>query len=176
MVRTIRNCMIRHMTVAKDQPVPEEDRSNTDVRHFIERFALVLAAAGMQRMAARAFAALVVSASGSLTAREFADLLQVSPAAVSSSVRYLENARMARRARRPGERTDHWTLGGESWYETVGTRTDVIDGLAAALGDGLAVVPPGSEAAERIAEMRDFFVFLGEEMPRIIARWRASRA
>jgi MarR family len=168
--------MIHHMTVAKGQPRPEDDRSDMDVRHFIERFALVLASAGMQRMAARAFAALVVSESGSLTAREFADLLQVSPAAVSSSVRYLENARMARRARRPGERTDHWTLGGESWYETVGTRTEVIDGLAAALGDGLAIVPPGGEAAERIAEMRDFFTFLGEEMPRIIARWRASRA
>jgi DNA-binding transcriptional regulator GbsR (MarR family) len=168
--------MIRHMTVANDQPMAADGQSTADVRHFIERFALVLAAAGMQRMAARAFAALLVSESGSLTAREFADLLQVSPAAVSSSVRYLENARMARRARRPGERTDHWTLGGESWYEAVGTRTDIIDGLAAALDDGLAVVPPDSEAAERIAEMRDFFTFLGEEMPRIIARWRASRA
>jgi hypothetical protein len=167
--------MIHHMTVVKDQPMPDEGRSNTDIRHFIERFALVLAAAGMQRMAARAFAALLVSESGTLTAKEFADLLQVSPAAVSSSVRYLENARMARRARRPGERTDHWTLGGDTWYEAVGTRTDVIDGVAAALDDGLAVVPPGSEAAERIAEMRDFFAFLGEEMPRIIARWRASR-
>jgi DNA-binding transcriptional regulator GbsR (MarR family) len=165
-----------HMTVAEDQPMAADGQSTADVRHFIERFALVLAAAGMQRMAARAFAALLVSESGSLTAREFADLLQVSPAAVSSSVRYLENARMARRARRPGERTDHWTLGGESWYEAVGTRTDIIDGLAAALDDGLAVVPPDSEAAERIAEMRDFFTFLGEEMPRIIARWRASRA
>jgi hypothetical protein len=167
--------MIHHMTVVKDQPMPDEGRSNTDIRHFIERFALVLAAAGMQRMAARAFAALLVSESGTLTAKEFADLLQVSPAAVSSSVRYLENARMARRARRPGERTDHWTLGGDTWYEAVGARTDVIDGVAAALDDGLAVVPPGSEAAERIAEMRDFFAFLGEEMPRIIARWRASR-
>jgi DNA-binding transcriptional regulator GbsR (MarR family) len=168
--------MMPHMTVAEDQPMAADGQSTADVRHFIERFALVLAAAGMQRMAARAFAALLVSESGSLTAREFADLLQVSPAAVSSSVRYLENARMARRARRPGERTDHWTLGGESWYEAVGTRTDIIDGLAAALDDGLAVVPPDSEAAERIAEMRDFFTFLGEEMPRIIARWRASRA
>ena len=167
--------MIRHMTVANDQPIPEEGRSNSDIRHFIERFALVLAAAGMQRMAARAFAALLVSESGTLTAREFADLLQVSPAAVSSSVRYLENARMARRARRPGERTDHWTLGGDTWYEAVGTRTDVIDGLAAALDDGLAVVPPGSEAAERIAEMRDFFAFLGEEMPALMERWREHR-
>ena len=115
--------MIHHMTVVKDQPMPDEGRSNTDIRHFIERFALVLAAAGMQRMAARAFAALLVSESGTLTAKEFADLLQVSPAAVSSSVRYLENARMARRARRPGERTDHWTLGGDTWYEAVTHKT-----------------------------------------------------
>jgi len=163
--------MMRHMAVVDDPRL-----SDAAVRSFIERFALVLAAAGMQRMAARAFAALLISEDGSLTAREFAELLQVSPAAVSGSVRYLENARMARRARRPGERTDHWTLGGESWYEAVGTRTDVIDALAAALDDGLAAVPEASQAAERMAEMRDFFAFLGAEMPRVIARWRTSRA
>jgi DNA-binding transcriptional regulator GbsR (MarR family) len=163
--------MMRHMAVVDDPQL-----SDAAVRSFIERFALVLAAAGMQRMAARAFAALLVSEDGSLTAREFAELLQVSPAAVSGSVRYLENARMARRARRPGERTDHWTLGGESWYEAVGTRTDVIDALAEALDDGLAAVPEASQAAERMAEMRDFFAFLGAEMPRVIARWRTSRA
>jgi DNA-binding transcriptional regulator GbsR (MarR family) len=163
--------MMRHMAVADDQQVAEPA-----VRSFIERFALVLAAAGMQRMAARAFAALLVSEDGSLTAREFAELLQVSPAAVSGSVRYLENARMVRRARRPGERTDHWTLGGESWYEAVGTRTDIIDALAAALDDGLAAVPEAGQAAERMAEMRDFFSFLGAEMPRVIARWRDSRS
>jgi DNA-binding transcriptional regulator GbsR (MarR family) len=162
--------MMRHMAVVDDPQLSE-----AAVRSFIERFALVLAAAGMQRMAARAFAALLVSEDGSLTAREFAELLQVSPAAVSGSVRYLENARMVRRARRPGERTDHWTLGGESWYEAVGTRTDIIDALAAALDDGLAAVPEASHAAERMAEMRDFFAFLGAEMPRVIARWRASR-
>ena len=89
--------MMRHMAVADDQQLAEPA-----VRSFIERFALVLAAAGMQRMAARAFAALLVSEDGSLTAQEFAELLQVSPAAVSGSVRYLENARMVRRARRPG--------------------------------------------------------------------------
>jgi MarR family len=165
--------MIRHMTAAQNKAT--SDDSTVAARHFIERFALVLAAAGMQRMAARAFAALLVSEDGSLTAREFADLLQVSPAAISGSVRYLEDARMARRARRPGERTDHWTLGGESWYEAVGTRTDIVDALATALDEGLAAVPVGSEAAERMAEMRDFFAFLGEEMPRLIARWRESR-
>ena len=57
-------------------------------------------------------------------------------------------------------------MGGESWYEAVGTRTDIIDGLAAALDDGLAAVPEAGQAAERMAEMRDFFSFLGAEMPR----------
>jgi hypothetical protein len=40
----------------------------------------------------------------------------------------------------------------------------------------LAAVPEASRAAERMAEMRDFFAFLGAEMPRVIARWRASRS
>jgi hypothetical protein len=41
--------MMRHMAVVDDPQLSE-----AAVRSFIERFALVLAAAGMQRMAARA--------------------------------------------------------------------------------------------------------------------------
>ena len=104
--------MMRHMAVVDDKQL-----SDAAIRSFIERFALVLAGAGMQRMAARAFAALLVSEDGGLTAREFAELLQVSPAAVSGSVRYLENARMARRARRPG---DARIIG--RWVASPGTR------------------------------------------------------
>ena len=47
--------------------------------HFVERFALLLDEAGMPRMPARAFAAILAEDAGRLTARELAERLAVSP-------------------------------------------------------------------------------------------------
>ena len=56
---------------------------------YLERFSSVLVAAGIPPMPARVFAALLVADSGRLSAAELAEVLRVSPAAVSGGVRYL---------------------------------------------------------------------------------------
>ena len=150
-------------------------RDDESVARFVERFALVLTTAGMQRMAARAFAALLVSESGTMTARELAEELRVSPAAVSGAVRYLEGTRLVRRAREPGERVDHYVLGDDAWYEAIATRADVFDALRAALDDGMTAVGSSSAAGERLAETREFFEYLALQMPLMVQRWRATR-
>ena len=58
-------------------------RDEEAVRLFVERFAAALAESGLQRMPARVFAALQATDTGRLTAAELAEILQVSPAAVS---------------------------------------------------------------------------------------------
>lgn len=159
-------------------PPRRQESTEFDVqalREFVESFALTLTNAGMQRMAARAFAALLASESGSLTARGLADTLQVSPAAVSGSVRYLENARMLRRGRTPGERTDHYMLGDDTWYEAMATKSDIFDDLVSSLDDAISALPDGSLAAERMAETRDFFRYFRDEIPLLVGRWRQTR-
>ncbi|HEU5267228.1 MAG TPA: MarR family transcriptional regulator [Jatrophihabitans sp.] len=150
-------------------------RDDLAAREFVERFALILTSAGMQRMAARVFSALLTVPSGTMTARELAEFLQVSPAAVSGAIRYLETGRMARRGRRPGERTDHYTVGGDRWPEALLGRTDLITQLADAMADGADVFADDPAVAERMAEAQDFFGYLQQEMPRVVARWRDSR-
>ena len=148
---------------------------STEVRQFIEDFALVLTDAGMQRMGARAFGALLTSESGSLTARELADILEVSPAAVSGATKYLEQAQLVRRMRRTGERVDRFTLGDDTWYTAMATRTDIFESLNRALGQGLEALPDSGPAAGRLAETRDFFGYIQVEMPLLVSRWQASR-
>ena len=65
---------------------PGAGRDEEAVRRFIERFALDLSEAGMARMPARAFAAILAPTPAALTAAELAELLQASPAAVSGAV------------------------------------------------------------------------------------------
>ena len=75
---------------------------------------------GVPRMPARAFAALLATDTGRLTAAELAEALQVSPAAVSGAVRYLTQTQPGRRAtREPGSRRDVYRLGDDLWYEAI---------------------------------------------------------
>src|SRR5215211_9206123 len=77
-------------------------RDDEAVRRFVERFALDLAEAGMPRMPARVFAAILSAHDGRCTAADLAGALRVSPAAVSGAVRYLAQLGLVRRERSRG--------------------------------------------------------------------------
>ena len=149
-------------------------RDEAALSQFVESLALVLTNAGMQRTSARTFAALLASESGRLTAKEIGEVLQLSPAAVSGAVRYLEHARLARRRREPGQRSDHFELGDDFWYEAMASNEALYDELGVAMSQGIAALGP-SEARDRLEETRDFFEYVRKEMPALIDRWRATR-
>jgi hypothetical protein len=145
------------------------------VAEFVEGFALVLNQAGMQRMASRVFGALLTAPAEGLTAKQVCDQLQVSPAAVSGAMSYLTRTSLAQRVRQPGERVDRYVVDDSSWAEAVASETRRLVELSSWLDRGAAVVEPGSAAHARMAETRDFFDFVSQEMPKMVERWHASR-
>src|SRR5690349_18190 len=82
---------------------------------FVEVFANVLFEAGVPRMPARAFAAVLATDSGRLTAAELAEALQASPAAISGAVRYLTQVELLAREREPGSRRDVFVMRDDAW-------------------------------------------------------------
>jgi DNA-binding transcriptional regulator GbsR (MarR family) len=150
-------------------------RDEEAVRRFIERFALNLAEAGMPRMPARAFAAVLVAEDGRQTAAELAELLQASPAAISGAVRYLTQLRLVSREREPGERVDHFRVCSDTWYEVVTQRDQMIARWEQDLQEGIKAVGPDTPVGARLEETRAFFEFLRDEIPQVMARWRARR-
>jgi DNA-binding transcriptional regulator GbsR (MarR family) len=159
--------------------VAERSRAGRDeegVRRFIERFALDLTESGMARMPARVFAALLIEDDGQLTAAELADVLHVSPAAISGAVRYLTQLRMVARGREPGERRDHYQISSDMWYEVVARRDEILARWEQDLQDGIKAVGPDTPAGARLEENRQYFEFLRQEAPRVMARWRKLRA
>jgi DNA-binding transcriptional regulator GbsR (MarR family) len=150
-------------------------RDEEAVRRFIERFALDLTEAGMARMPARVFAALLANDDGRLTAAELAELLGVSPAAISGAVRYLTQLRMVSRGREPGERRDHYQVSSDMWYEVVARRDQLLLRWEQDLQDGIKAVGPDTPAGARLEENRRYFEFLRHEAPKVMARWRELR-
>ncbi|MCP2308097.1 GbsR/MarR family transcriptional regulator [Kitasatospora paracochleata] len=152
------------------------ERDETAVGAFIERFAGVLADAGFPRMPARIFSALLVTDSGRLTAAELADLLRVSPAAVSGAVRYLTQVNLVSREREAGSRRDRYRVHENAWYEASVSRDQALVRWETSLQEGIDAVGVGTPAGARLAESLAFFAFMREELPALLGRWRARRA
>jgi predicted transcriptional regulator len=149
---------------------PEGD--STAVERFVEQFALLLAEAGLQRMPSRVFGALIVTESGKLTAGEIADTLRVSPAAVSGAVRYLLQVGLIVKRRDPGERRDHYEVTDDMWYETYANRDTQMKQWAGLMAEGVAAVGADTKAGWRLETSRQFFEFLGRELPELMRKWR----
>jgi DNA-binding transcriptional regulator GbsR (MarR family) len=145
------------------------------VRRFIERYASALADAGMPRMPARVFVALLATDSGRLTAAELAELLQVSPAAISGAVRYLAQVNLVSREGEPGSRRDHWRVHDDAWYEALVRRDQLLARWGENVREGIEAVGPQTPAGRRLAETLAFFEFVHGEMPPLLARWRERR-
>jgi DNA-binding transcriptional regulator GbsR (MarR family) len=150
-------------------------RDEETIRRFIERFALNLADAGMARMPARVFAAVLVAEDGRQTAAELAELLGVSSAAISGAVRYLLQLRLVSREREPGERVDHYQVSSDTWYEAVTRRDQMVARWEQDLQEGIKAVGPDTPAGARLEETRAFFAFLRDELTQVMARWQQRR-
>jgi DNA-binding MarR family transcriptional regulator len=146
------------------------------VSAFVERFAAQLVEAGMTRMPARVFAAVLVSEDGVLTSAELGERLRVSPAAVSGAVRYLSGVNLVSREREPGSRRERYRVHTDQWYEALGNREQILRRWEDTLRQGIGSLGPGTPAGARLAETLAFFEFLNAELPLLLDRWRAHRA
>lgn len=143
---------------------------------FIERFASVMVDGGVPRMPARVFAAILATDAGRLTAAELAEILKVSPAAVSGAVRYLTQVNLISREREPGSRRDVYRLHDDLWYEAIIRREPLLRQWERAIREGVDAVGADTPAGRRLAQTAEFFEFLQAEMPAMLARWRAQRS
>lgn len=161
------------MKTEAEQHLPSSDPDG--LRGFIERFTSALADAGMPRMPARVFVALLASDSGRLTAAELAETLQVSAAAISGALRYLTQVNVITRERQPGSRRDHYRLLDDTWYEMTLRREQIMTRWIAAGREGIEVLGADTAAGRRMAESVAFFEFVHAELPALLDRWRTER-
>ena len=128
-------------------------------------------------MAARVFVALLVSDDGRRTAAELAEMLRVSPAAVSNAVRYLQQVRLVAREREPGERRDHYRVySGDTWYEVTMRRDEMLIRWQEDLREGVEAVGADTPAGKRLEETRRFYEFIHGELPMLMEKWRKLRS
>jgi DNA-binding transcriptional regulator GbsR (MarR family) len=150
-------------------------RDSDAVSQFVEKFAAVLTETGFPRMPARLFAALLASDSGTMTASELAELLRISPAAISGAVRYLTQVNLVSREHKPGSRRERYRVHSDIWYEAMARRDRVLSRCEQSLRDGIELLGRNTGAGTRMAETLAFFEFIQAELHSLLDRWRERK-
>lgn len=153
-----------------------EQRDDEAVQRYAEQFGNVLAEAGWPRMSARAFAAILASEEGRLTAAELAELLKASPAAISGAVNYLVQLRLATREREPGSRRDVYVVQDDFWYQSMMKRDRSLTRWEEILRQMLEVTGTQTASGRRIRATIGFIEFIQEEVEGISERWVKRKA
>jgi DNA-binding transcriptional regulator GbsR (MarR family) len=151
-------------------------RDEAALRQYIEHISRLLADWGFPRMAGRVLFVLMCAEERTLTAAELAERLDVSPAAISGALKYLTHLSMVTREPVPGSRRDQYRLVDDSWYEVTTAKMTFLKVLCDATEQG--VTAAGGEttvAGKRLADMRDFYSFVYENMPEIMEKWAANK-
>jgi DNA-binding transcriptional ArsR family regulator len=151
-------------------------RSDEDVRLFVERLGSTLTDAGMPRLPARVFAALLADDDGRMTSAELAEALDVSAASVSGAVRYLTQVHLLHREREAGTRRDVYVVRDDAWHDAMISSRRAYSPILAAIASGVgAVGGPSTQAGARLTLSVEFLEFLTGEMERAGERWEERR-
>jgi len=142
-----------------------------EANRLVEAFA----DAGFPRMPAAALVAVLTSASSALTAAELAAALDVSPAAVSGAVRYLQTVGMMTRHRVAGDRRYVYELPEHAWYAASVNNQALYERLAS-VAENTAASLDVPAARERVLDMAGFFRFVQRRIPDLLDEWNAGRS
>lgn len=145
---------------------------NPETRQFIERMGLAIERMGLARTFGRLFGLLMV-ADEPLSLDDMVERLGVSKASVSTNARACEELGLARRVGVRGDRKDYYEIAPRAFEQVTAKRVVAIHAMAGLAAEGLqAVGDDPSPARDRLTEMLDFYLFMGEQIEELLERWR----
>ncbi|GAA1678160.1 MarR family transcriptional regulator [Glycomyces endophyticus] len=153
----------------------EHTAERVTMLEYVEQFAGILTASGMQRMAARVFTYILVDDGETYTAAEIAEGLSISLAAVSGAVRELLAAGLVFKTRRPSTRADVYRLNEEDiWGSIMLDRSGFLDRYRDTALIGIDTLPAGP-GRDRLVQTAAFMEFIKVEMRLMHEHWNERR-
>ncbi|WP_433179048.1 helix-turn-helix domain-containing protein [Actinoallomurus sp. CA-150999] len=157
----------RPASTRASEAVPQpHGRDAEALREYEEMVTTVLMESGLSnKMMARVLVALYTTDSGSLTASELVQRLQVSPASISKAIAFLESQDLVRRERDEGRR-DRYVVDDDLYYQSTIASARALTQQAEIFREGVRVLGPGTPAAVRLENVARFSDFVGESLAR----------
>lgn len=164
---TERRAHRRRQAAPRDPAMPPQahGRDAEAMREYEETFTTVLMASGMPTMMARVMACLTLTDSGSLTASELVQRLQVSPASVSKAIAFLESQGMVRRER-DERRRERYVVDDDIWYQSMMASARSTAHIVEIARQGAGVLGSTTPAGARMENVARFLDFVSESIAR----------
>ncbi|MFJ9926466.1 hypothetical protein STEPF1_06299 [Streptomyces sp. F-1] len=142
-----------------------DGRDAEAVRAYEEKLADVFIQSGLPKMMARVLVCLYTTDSGSLTASELVQRLQVSPASVSKAIAFLDSQGLVRRER-DERRRERYLVDDDIWYQAMMSTARSNALVVEVARQGVGVLGPGTRAATRLENVARFVDFVSESITR----------
>lgn len=155
-----------------EEPPQAHGRDGEAVREFEELFTTVLMGSGMPKMMSRVMACITLTDSGSLTAAELAQRLQVSPPSISKAIAFLESQSFVRRER-DARRRERYIVDDDIWYQSTMASARSIAQVVEIARQGVGVLGSATPAAARLENVARFLDFVSESTSRAAEQARA---
>ncbi|WP_327675194.1 helix-turn-helix domain-containing protein [Kitasatospora sp. NBC_00458] len=146
-------------------PPQAHGRDPEAVREYEELFTTVLMASGMPKMMSRVMSCLTLTDTGSLTASELAQRLQVSPASVSKAITFLDSQGLVRRER-DERRRERYVVDDDIWYQSMMSAARSTAHIVDIARQGVGVLGPRTPAATRLENIARFLDYVAESTAR----------
>ncbi|GGU92274.1 MarR family transcriptional regulator [Streptomyces albospinus] len=146
------------------------------VQELEEQFTAVLIGTGLPRMTARVLTSLYLTDSGSLSAAELVQRLQVSPASVSKAIGQLEQQELICRERDPRRRRDRYVIDADAWFRGWMASARQNAALADFARGGARTLGTASPAGARLHDIGEFFEHVGRAMRQAAEKWQQDHA
>jgi DNA-binding transcriptional ArsR family regulator len=152
-------------------PPQAHGRDAEAVRDYQETLTTVFMSSGLPKMMARVLGCLYTTDTGSLTASELAQRLQVSPASISKAIAFLESQDLVRRER-DERRRERYAVDDDLWYQAMISSARSNDQVVETARQGVAILGPGTPAAARLQNIARFLDFVSEALIRAAEQGR----
>nr|WP_307568642.1 MarR family transcriptional regulator [Streptosporangium lutulentum] len=113
----------------------------------------------------RVLSCLCTTDTGSLTASELAQRLQVSPATISKAITFLESQGLIRRER-DERRRERYVVDDDVWYQSMMASVRGTAQVAETARQGVGILGSGTPAATRLENIARFLDFVSESLAR----------
>ncbi|MFF0143260.1 helix-turn-helix domain-containing protein [Streptomyces sp. NPDC005227] len=156
----------RKQATPRDARTPQpQGRHEQAVREYEEVLTTVFMASGAPTMMARVMACLTLTDSGSLTAAELVQRLQVSPASISKAIAFLESQGLVRRER-DERRRERYVVDDDVWYQSMMASARSTAQIVETARQGVGVLGPGTPAGNRLENIARFLDYVSESLAR----------
>jgi DNA-binding transcriptional regulator GbsR (MarR family) len=144
---------------------------------FVGEAGIVFERSGLPRMAGRLLGRLLICDPPHQSTEQLCEALQVSKGSISTMTRHLIQIGLIERFGIPGIRHDYFRLKPDAWKNLIerGFSEQVKACRKVAEHGSKVVAEEACDKRKWLEEMRDFYVFLEQELPPLLERWENMR-